>query len=142
MQEESTGGSFDQLPSQRNCQEIAPEKLHPRNCQEIALELGIEKSSEKNGSDDESPDFGPAQEYERVSTKEEEILKDAAKILLSFPVQNNIKFLRMQMTSDMLLRKSSLASFPANLTLCCPAITLTDHHHHHHLNPVLLHIYT
>ena len=77
MQEESTGGSFDQLPSQRNCQEIAPEKLprnlteklHPRNCQEIALELGIEKSSEKNGSDDESPDFGPAQEYERVSTK-------------------------------------------------------------------------
>ena len=52
------------------------------------------------------------------------------KILLSFPVQNNIKFLRMQMTSDMLLRKSSLASFPANLTLCCPAITPTDHHHH------------
>ena len=78
MQEESTGGSFDQLPSQRNCQEIAPEKL-PRNCQEIALELGIEKSSEKNGSDDESPDFGPAQEYERVSTKEGEILKYAAK---------------------------------------------------------------
>ena len=79
MQEESTGGSFDQLPSQRNCQEIAPEKLHPRNCQEIALELGIEKSSEKNGSDDESPDFGPAQEYERVSIEEEEMLKDAAK---------------------------------------------------------------
>ena len=64
------------------------------------------------------------------------------KILLSFPVQNTIKFLGMQMTSDMLLRKSSLASFPANLTLCCPAITPTDHHHHHHLNSLFLHIST
>ena len=39
VQEESTGGSFDQLPSQKNCQEIAPEKL-PRNCtREIVKKL-------------------------------------------------------------------------------------------------------